>query len=118
MLSVPAALVGRWEGVVSQPGAHPDKYPIRLELRNGRIGEVVGSVAYPTFPCSGSLTLIVGGDETRVQEKINDGESRCADNGEIRLYSQSDGTLRWEYYYAPGIGDASRPAGSAVLSRY
>ncbi len=119
-LSVPAALVGRWEGVVSQPSGHPDKYPTRLELRNGRIGEVVGSVTYPTFPCGGSLTLIVGGDETRVQEKISDGGSRCADNGEIRLYPQSDGTLRWEYYYGPGnfLVDTSHPAATAMLSRY
>ncbi len=112
-LSVPAALVGHWEGVVSELGA---TYPTRLELGSGRIGEVVGASSYPTFPCRGSLTLVVGGDEVRVKEWIIDGRWKCTDGGEIRLRLQADGTLRWEYYTSM-FALFRRARATAVLTR-
>ncbi|HEV2781324.1 MAG TPA: hypothetical protein VGX25_18225 [Actinophytocola sp.] len=117
LTSLPCAIdprfIGTW--VTREPVNQPtsDKvYHARLTLRDGAIGDTVGSSFYPGLECSGPLTLIESAaDKLVVREKI-DSEPKhpCVDEVTITLTLSGD-TLLYSFT-DPGTG-----TGTATLFR-
>ena len=112
MASLPAEYLGTWEGTGVQvnPAA---EWPMVVDLTGGGVGEVVGTISYPSLGCGGDFVLrSAGGGAVEVTEDITVGTDVCVD-GLTRLALASDGTLIYEWTSPDG---ASRASATLVLT--
>lgn len=115
-------LIGVWEGTVDQPAReHPvleeilpgfrrsgsrrgTQYPVRMTITHVREGDVIGTIEYPSIPCSGTLTLRGAGDrEYVVREQIIEGKRNCVNRGSINLRFEGRDTLSWVWTGVAGV---------------
>lgn len=82
--NVPAVFEGAWKGTGTQsdnPGTH---WTIALTLADGAVGEVIGTITYPSLACGGDLILRqANGGEVELLERITFGN--CLDGGIVRI---------------------------------
>lgn len=107
--SLPTPLVGTWEGqgVQTSPDA---AWPVTITFRGGDIGEAVASIEYPSYGCTGELTLDrVEPERGRIvlTENITVGEGTCVDGGSMALSLEPDGSLTFEWSSADGSSTAT-----------
>ncbi|OHV42041.1 hypothetical protein BCD49_00310 [Pseudofrankia sp. EUN1h] len=104
--TVPSAFLGTWYG--THGGSE-----MSLELKDGKVGDVVGATTYPGA-CTETVTLIEVGDGSsiRVHEAVQPGDTECTDE-DITLTLQGSGSLSLRYEsYAEGD-----PDGTVVMTR-
>jgi len=96
---LPPAFSGVWEGAATQARTPaPAPSPVVIALGGGRIGAVVGTVAYPAQLCGGELWLVsVSGDAVQLGEKITYGEERCAGRALVTTRMGKDATLTFDW---------------------
>lgn len=98
------AFVGKWSGLVSEPGPGPDEYSVVLDLVGGKLTQQVGTSAYPTLKCRCSLVLVQATSSLVVlEERVESGEG-CVDTV-LNLSLNTDGTL--SYSFDGGDGSAT-----------
>ncbi|CAO5152437.1 eukaryotic-like serine/threonine-protein kinase [Frankia sp. AiPs1] len=56
--TVPAAMIGRWQGTVAQGAL---SFPLTMTLRAGQVGETVGTARNPRDGCTSDLRLVSAG---------------------------------------------------------
>lgn len=103
----PSWYLGTWEGVGTQ--SNPDTtWPITFTFTGGAVGEVVGTVEYPTLDCGGTLIYLervsqqYAEDSFNFTEDITWGENNCADGGTF-FTSHSEGCCTISFTWsAPG----------------
>jgi hypothetical protein len=106
---LPSGMAGTWEGVISQPNALDQKsYTVRLTLRDGDLGQVVGTSRYASLNCGGILTLRSVDPDVRVDEDVTGGTCVAQDQLGLQIL---DGKL----YFACYVQD--RKVAWAVLTR-
>lgn len=93
---------GRWAGSVSQPGYAP--YPAVMQLQPTATGGPVGTMAYPSMPCTASLTFSkLEGDAFWFRESIQEGRGKCMDGVRISISPRSDGTVILQFFVAENL---------------
>ena len=93
----PSLPVGRWQGTVSQLGYSP--YSAVMQLQSNSTGVPVGTMAYPSMPCTASLTFTrTVGNVFWFRESVQEGRGKCVDGGQISISAMSDGTMAWQYF--------------------
>lgn len=107
--SLPPGYVGTWEGQGVQ--TNPDlEWPVTIAFTGGKVGEVVARAEYPSYDCSGELTLDrvePGRGRVVLTEHITVGEDTCADGGSMAFYLEPDGTLTFAWSSADGSSTAT-----------
>ncbi|HMG73974.1 MAG TPA: hypothetical protein VK582_10770 [Pyrinomonadaceae bacterium] len=97
---------GVWEGLAYQKNTN-ETWIIRLTVDKDRY-----SIAYPSFPCRGTLALIGWGQNVaKFREKITYG--RCVDNGEVDVQRLNSSQIAFRYA-EPG---STKIDSSATLDR-
>lgn len=100
---LPTAFFGAWEGRGSQPDP-PGEWTISATIMGGQpVGGLVGTIAYPSLGCTGTLTLLAASPSAlELGERITTGP--CEDGGIITLTALQDGRLRyaWRKESIPG----------------
>ncbi len=100
---LPTTFFGAWEGRGSQPDP-PGEWTITARIMGGQpVGGLVGTIAYPSLGCTGTLTLIAASSTgLELGERITTGP--CEDGGIITLTPLQDGRLRyaWRKESIPG----------------
>jgi hypothetical protein len=97
--------LGQWRGTGEQYSPR-QKWTIVMELREGTVGEAIGSITYPSLRCGGKLTLLdLDGEAVHLLEDITFGN--CLDNGTIRMELTGPDLARWDWYYQDGRHGAS-----------
>ena len=90
--SPPSTIARGFQGAWKGEGAQSDggEWTIALTLADGRSGEVVGTITYPSLACGGDLVLRAA-DRRRVEllERITFGD--CIDNGVVTLSPDGGG---------------------------
>ncbi|MDT3444336.1 MULTISPECIES: hypothetical protein [unclassified Pseudofrankia] len=104
--TVPSAFVGTWYGTVG--GAE-----MSLDLKDGKVGDIVGATTY-AGACTETVTLLEVGDDSsvRVHEAAQPGDEVCTDE-DITLMLQGSGRLSLHYESHAG----SDPDGTVILTR-
>jgi len=97
---MPPAVIGSWSGKVIEHG-RSDYYTVNLTLKQGDIGEVVGTVSYPDYNCGGELELVKAerdADEhvALVKERLTFGVQECVDDGNI-VIAVVNGRLKFNW---------------------
>ena len=104
---LPAEYMGVWEGSVAGSAAGPNG-PARRDvpgagdttvtLGGGRVGAVVGTVAYPALLCGGEVWLVSATKE-RVQlgEVITYGQERCTGRALVTMGAPQKGAAAYEW---------------------
>lgn len=99
---LPTVFFGAWEGrgVETNP---PSEWTIAATITGGQpVGGLVGTIAYPSLDCTGTLTLRAAAPNAlEVGEHITAGP--CEDGGIVTLTPQRDGSLRYDWR-KDGIG--------------
>lgn len=101
---LPSKFVGIWKGEGIQTGLS-SKWSISIALKPGKIGDTIGTIAYPSLACGGELTLrSVNADSIELNEVITYGKE-CADTGIVTLKQMANQTLeyKWNSPSYPGI---------------
>jgi hypothetical protein len=95
--ALPTAFFGSWEGRGSQSD-QPGDWSIAATLTGGQpVGGLVGTIAYPSLSCSGTLTLrAASASRLELEERITSGP--CVDGGIITLTALDDGSLRYDWH--------------------
>lgn len=107
--SLPPEYAGTWQGVAVQDDP-PDEFPLTIAFTGSTVGEVVATIEYPSYDCTGELTLDrVETDRGRIVllEDITVGEGVCADGGSLALYAETDGSLTFDWSSADSSLNAS-----------
>ena len=93
---LPTMYFGEWEGRGSDAD-QPGEWTIAARIMGGQpVGGLVGTIAYPSLSCTGTLTLIAASStELELGERIATGP--CEDGGIITLTPLQDGRLRYEW---------------------
>ncbi|KDA41762.1 serine/threonine protein kinase [Frankia sp. B2] len=108
--ALPPGMIGSWSGSVTQAFVH---FNAELVLRGGRIGEVIGTSAYPESGCAGELVLRgVSGASVRLEERLTRVGALCFAATWLDLVLHGDGTLDCSY---PATEISS--AGQATMRR-
>ncbi|WP_462187981.1 MULTISPECIES: serine/threonine-protein kinase [unclassified Frankia] len=108
--ALPPGMIGSWSGSVTQAFVH---FNAELVLRGGRIGEVIGTSAYPESGCAGELVLrAVSGASVRLEERLTRVGALCFAATWLDLVLHGDGTLDCSY---PATEISS--AGQATMRR-
>jgi hypothetical protein len=97
----PDQYVGNWKGSGVQAGGG---WSILINLNPGEKGSVVGTIDYPSIPCSGKLTLR-GISEQFIELSENLTKvGTCVDNGIVSLQLNPDDRdrLQYKWYYSNG----------------
>ena len=82
--AVPASFSGTWSGSAIQNNS--TSWSILLALSDDEIGAIVGSVAYPSLGCGGTLRLeSVASDSITLFEEITFGAHACVDEVSVTL---------------------------------
>jgi hypothetical protein len=92
---IPVYYSGSWKGTGSQSDQPGVEWTIALTLGDGKPGDVVATITYPSLRCGGDL-ILRGGDGRGVEllERITFGE--CVDRGIVSLASADDGlSFHW-----------------------
>ncbi len=95
--SLPERWVGTsWAGIGDQDEPVMS-WPVAIAFTNGRVGEVVGTVDYPTLGCGGEIVLVsVSGDEWasfEARERLTYGQDTCIDGG-VAVFTSAEGAFR------------------------
>lgn len=100
--TVPEHFFGSWKGPVNQPSSDTE-YSVRLTIRDGEVGDTVGSTFYPGLGCSGTLTLVEKtADKLVVREVIaSDPQLTCVPEVMITLTPTDTGL-----YYETDVSTA------------
>src|SRR6266545_4550993 len=103
-----ASVAGRWAGIGHQYDDESDREIVMHLRASAPLGEVIGTISYPTLGCAGEL---IRGRERAgtftVQERLVDNpEDRCVDGGTIR-FRRRPGGLDWRWYDTDGNEAAS-----------
>lgn len=88
---------GVWsgEGVQDFP---PSSWSILIGLHNGSIGSYVGTIAYPSLRCGGTLTLMsVNEQSIQLLEDLTYGTSGCVNGGTVKLVIKGANLLGYEW---------------------
>lgn len=102
--TLPVRLAGIWKGEGTQTGVSGG-WSISIALKPGKVGDTLGTIAYPSLGCGGELTLrSVNGDSIEVSEVITYGKE-CADSGIVTLKPIANHTVeyQWNSPNYPGI---------------
>ncbi len=91
-----SGLVGRWEGI----GAQDDglTWPFSVEILSVQSGSC-GAATYPTLRCQGEWECTGFKDGVLVADEhlLDDGATRCIDDGSMTMRMRTDGTLDWRW---------------------
>ena len=101
--TLPDGFVGTWTGAVREAGA-TETYPVKIQLSGGSTGEVVGTIAYPSFGCIGDVVLLAIDPDAAVvslREEI-DSSAGCGGDATFRLQLRDDQTLGWTWFWDDG----------------
>lgn len=113
--AIPAGYMGRWTGIMTQPNSPKSPYSMEAELRQGGLGEHVGTSGYSTLGCGGDLTLLaVEGARLILREDISYGKSECVITGYYEVRLAGSGKLYFAYHGRPDLYDA--PTSWATLA--
>lgn len=83
--NVPAVFEGAWKGTGSQSDNPGVEWTIALTLADGAVGEVIGTITYPSLACGGDLILRrAGSGSVEMQERITFGN--CLDGGTVSIW--------------------------------
>jgi hypothetical protein len=108
---IPPAMVGTWAGNVTQGLATNE---VKLTIRGGDIGAVIGFGTYPSVGCATDLTLIdVDGPAVTVQETLTKTTGLCWGIDRLRLTLGADGGTLGVYFAASLLNAEGR----GVLTR-
>jgi hypothetical protein len=89
-----APYVGVWEGNGSQASS---SWTISITLTPGTVNSVVGTIAYPSLSCGGTLTLHrINNQSIELDEKFSYGSRQCTP-GRVVLQRSSDEQNQLEY---------------------
>ncbi len=102
--TLPVRFAGIWKGEGTQTGLS-GRWSISIALKPGKIGDTIGTVAYPSLGCGGELSLrSVNADSIEVSEVITYGKE-CADSGIVTLKPIANHTVeyQWRSPNYPGI---------------
>lgn len=93
---LPTVFFGAWEGRGSETDP-PGEWTIAATIMGGQpVGGLVGTIAYPSLSCTGTLTLLAASSTAlELGEQITAGA--CEDGGIITLTPLQDGRLRYEW---------------------
>jgi hypothetical protein len=102
------AWVGRWEGIGRQDAQ--TTWPMVVELRATTPG-VCATVSYPSIPCRAEWICSESAPDARVREAtehlLDDGSSRCIDDGTMVMRLEADGSLQWLWRGSGEIASAT-----------
>ena len=103
---LPAAFDGVWTGTLSeQPASSPSR--TLIALTDGRIGAVVGTIAYQDQNCGGELWLVSASSDTiQLGEVIRYGENSCKSRALVTLTRGKDGAVSMLWRDVTGAGTA------------
>lgn len=102
--TLPARYAGVWKGEGTQTGLSSG-WAIAIALKPGNIGDIIGTIAYPSLGCGGELTLrSINADSIEVTEVITYGKE-CAATGIVALKPIANHTVeyQWSSPQYPGI---------------
>ena len=103
---MPTAFDGVWDGGVTQQEASTPSRTL-VSLTGGRIGAVVGTIAYPGLRCGGELWLVSASAEgMQLGEVILYGQDRCNSRALLTRGRDKAGgmTLEWRDITGAGTG--------------
>ena len=104
---MPAAFDGVWDGSMTQQGSTTTSRML-VALSGGRVGGVVGTIAYPTLSCGGELWLVSAGPDTmQLGEVILYGQDRCNGRALITVGRDAGGTVTMQWRDVTGGGSAA-----------
>lgn len=108
---------GTWSGVGTQQ-TPSDTYPVVITLSkpalDPRLGVVVGTVDYPSFPCGGPLGVIsLTPEVVTLAERFITGLEHCTDQGRTTLTRRSE----WRLFYLWTLPDDSMTVTGHLLRR-
>jgi hypothetical protein len=99
---VASSYVGSWKGTGSQSDNPGVEWTIALTLMDGKPGEVVGTITYPSLTCGGDLILLGGnGRGVELRERITFGE--CVDRGVVSLGDSKEGEISFSWRDDAGL---------------
>ena len=105
--SLPATFSGVWTGTVSGPRATSLPADALVTLAGGRIGAVIGTVAYPADNCGGELWLVsASADSIQLGEVIRYGQERCNGRALLTLTREKDSSVSMVWRDITGAGTA------------
>lgn len=98
---LPQQFASVWQGPVSSPRAsssQPSSSRVIVSLSGGRIGAVVGTIAYPSQLCGGEVWLVsVTPEAVQLGERITYGEERCTGRAIVTLRAPKGENLSYEW---------------------
>jgi hypothetical protein len=105
--TLPAPFTGVWQGNVTGQRSASKPLQAMVTVAGGRIGAVVGSVAYPADGCGGELWLVSAApDSVQLGEVIRYGQDKCSGRALITLARDKDGSLSMLWRDIAGAGTA------------
>jgi hypothetical protein len=105
--NLPATFGGVWTGTVSGQRAPSPPADALVTLTGGRIGAVVGTVAYPADNCGGELWLVSASPASiQLGEVIRYGQARCNGRALLTLTHGRDGLVSMVWRDITGAGAA------------
>jgi hypothetical protein len=103
-----AAVAGEWTGIGLQYDNQSD-WPFEMTLRSdAAIGQVVGTIVYPSLQCTSELVREPEERGTLVMtERLTSGVGLCVDAGKVRIpHRPKLGKLDWRWYLQDGTEGA------------
>lgn len=106
--SVPAAFLGRWQGLIYQAGSKKSPYTFDLRVSQGKPGQTIGSGTYPSLKCG--VTWRLKSASPRRVVVFEDVDHGWCEDVEVTLVLRSDGRLDYSFRGDIGRGVISRTA--------
>jgi hypothetical protein len=105
--TLPPAFSGVWHGEVTGQRSASKPLETMVTVAGGRIGAVVGSVAYPADGCGGELWLVSASpDSVQLGEVIRYGQEKCNGRALVTLTREKDGSMSMLWRDVTGAGAA------------
>lgn len=102
----PVAFGGVWDGSVTQQGSSTPSRTL-VSVTGGRIGSVVGTIAYPGLRCGGELWLVsASADSMQLGEVILFGQDRCNGRALLTVGRDKTGATTMQWRDITGGGSA------------
>lgn len=109
-------VIGQWTGRVTQygPGHETLRYAVQMKVTGSTVGEVAGTIRYPSLSCGGDLQLSSAqGARFVYRERITYGRKECFDGGTIFATVSGDSmSWRWVARGSEVLGVLSRSSTS------
>jgi hypothetical protein len=103
---MPATFTGVWDGTLAQPALDTPSRAL-MTIFGGRIGAVVGFVAYPGQNCGGEVWLVsASNDSVQLGEVILYGQDRCSGRALMTVTRTRGGDLSLRWRDVTGAGAA------------